>query len=137
MGGGGKLVSSKVTLEKDLGCFSCGMLDHWIDSCPWNGSPCKRCSAGRVVRTSQQPHSFGKKKLSCPNCRSFQWMKDALKESIKQQSCKLLFVDGGSSSIGSCKEKSKVSIQIEVDNLCDGFEANVTVKEKGKWKGVL
>ncbi|KAF9603806.1 hypothetical protein IFM89_037940 [Coptis chinensis] len=92
MGGGGKLVSSKVKLEKDLGCFSCGMLDHWIDSCPWNGSRCKRCFDGRAVRISQQPHSFGQKNLSCPNCRSCQWMKDALKESIKQQPCKLLSV---------------------------------------------
>ncbi|KAF9604914.1 hypothetical protein IFM89_011196 [Coptis chinensis] len=87
MGGGGELVTSKATLEKDHGCFSCGKLDHWIQNCPWNGSPCKRCDVGRVVRTSQQPHSFGQKFLSCPNpkCRGFQWMKDALKESIEQQ----------------------------------------------------
>ncbi|KAF9626350.1 hypothetical protein IFM89_032199 [Coptis chinensis] len=72
MGGGGEIVGSKATLEKN---------------CPWNGSPCKRCDVGRVVRTSQQPHSFGEKFLSCPNpkCRGFQWMKDALKESIEQQ----------------------------------------------------
>ncbi|KAF9600020.1 hypothetical protein IFM89_002493 [Coptis chinensis] len=75
------------TPHQDRGCFSCGKLDHWIQNCPWNGSPCKRCDVGRVVRTSQQPHSFGEKFLSCPNpkCRGFQWMKDALKESIEQQ----------------------------------------------------
>ncbi|KAF9624902.1 hypothetical protein IFM89_015524 [Coptis chinensis] len=138
IGGGGESVASKATLEKDRGCFSCGKLDHWIQNCPWNGSPCKRCDVGRVVRTSQQPHSFGEKFLSCPNpkCRGFQWMKDALKESIEQQTqqqpSKLLSVDGGSSSVGSYNGKWRVSIEIEMDNLCDGFEANVTVKGKEK-----
>ncbi|KAF9599989.1 hypothetical protein IFM89_002024 [Coptis chinensis] len=138
MGGGGEIVASKATLEKDRGCFSCGKLDHWIQNCPWSSSPCKRCDVGRVVRTSQQqPHSFGEKFLSCPKpkVRGFQWMKDARRS---QSSNKLgnnlvsCYRRWGSSYVGSSNGKWRVSIEIEMDNLCDGFEANVFVKGKEK-----
>ncbi|KAF9626327.1 hypothetical protein IFM89_032176 [Coptis chinensis] len=132
MGGCGELVLSKAQIEKARACFSCGKLDHWYDRCPWIGSPCKRCNTGRFVKNSQQPHSWGQKFLSCPKCQSFQWMKDALKESMPEQKPSQLSSQvGGSSSVGSSKRKSKVCVQIEVDNLCEGFEAQVTVK--GKW----
>ncbi|KAF9587590.1 hypothetical protein IFM89_004048 [Coptis chinensis] len=132
MGGCGELVSSKAQMEKSRACFSCGKLDHWYDRCPWIGSPCKRCNTGRFVKTSQRLHSWGQKFLSCPKCQSFQWMKDALKESMPEQKPSQLSSQvGGSSSVGSSNGKSKVCVQIEVDNLCEGFEAQVTVKRKG------
>ncbi|KAF9613250.1 hypothetical protein IFM89_006609 [Coptis chinensis] len=121
--------SSKAQMEKARACFSCGKLDHWYDRCPWIGSPCKRCNTVRFVKTSQQPHSWDQKFLSCPKCQSFQWMKDALKESMPEQKPSQLSSQvGGSSSVGSSNGKSKVCVQIEVDNLCEGFEAQVTVK---------
>ncbi|KAF9594979.1 hypothetical protein IFM89_035752 [Coptis chinensis] len=160
--GGGEFENSstKETVVKSsgsqsTGCFSCGLLDHWADSCPLKDSSCFSCSTSRVVRTSRKPHSWGQKLLSCPNCNSFQWVKDVVKmlmlmeprnlvnDGIKSgieprnlvndgvksaiEPRKLQFEDGGSSSVVR-KGKAKVRLEVEVDNLCEGFEAKVTVK---------
>ncbi|KAF9624579.1 hypothetical protein IFM89_012001 [Coptis chinensis] len=103
-------------------------------SCPLKDSPCLSCSTTRVVRTSRKPHSLGQKFLSCPNCNNFQWVKDAVKMLMERRNWmndgvkgaieprKLQFEDGGSSSLVR-KGEAKISVEVEVENLCEGFEA--------------
>ncbi|KAF9625097.1 hypothetical protein IFM89_019047 [Coptis chinensis] len=99
MGGCGELVSSKAQMEK--------MPLDWLSL--------QEMQSRTFVKTSQQPHSWGQKFLSCPKCQSFQWMKDALKESMPEQKPSQLSSQvGGSLSIGSSNGKSKA------DAACGG-----------------
>ncbi|OVA18838.1 zinc finger protein [Macleaya cordata] len=85
MGGNGASGSRQKFIASSS-CQICNLASHHADSCPFIYSACKRdkCNGIRKMLTSNTKANPGKRFLTCQysGCRSFQWLDEAITESI-------------------------------------------------------
>ncbi|OVA12772.1 zinc finger protein [Macleaya cordata] len=96
---------------KKIECWGCGDPDHFMVSCPYYKSPCKKggCIGVKNLRLSRTLHNYGVPYLKCDECDDFVWMSDVLTLAEKTKD----------------KGNVRVSFELSVDELCQGIVKKV------------
>ncbi|KAF6176948.1 hypothetical protein GIB67_027748, partial [Kingdonia uniflora] len=96
------------------GYFGCGGSSYWIRDCPWKESKCEvqGCVGTRMLLTSRQDHSYGKKYLKYFTCGYFQWLKATLED----------FREGK-----NIKHNVKVTVEMGLDEFIKKFKIKTTM----------